>query len=98
MATPERAPRYPGPSPAARERLNRLLLCLLDNGPLTIREAIGQLSEPMGRSDADSACRRLRGSGACEWATRHSDGRTVMKLTVHGERLAQQLVEQGEGY
>lgn len=82
-----------GPSRAAVNRLERIQLALYDHGAMGVRQIIGSLSEPMSRNDADSAIRRLRGSGCVE---RQRNG--LFHLTVHGARSAERLIAEGKGY
>lgn len=86
-----------GPSPEAIERLNRILLCILDlDFSPTIQEIRAHLSEPMGRRDIDSALRRLRGAAQIEPVPDCHP--TRWQVTTHGDKIARSLVELGAGY
>ena len=83
-----------GPSPEAIERLDAVLLCLVDAGvPLRVRPIIDRLSEPMSRADCDSALKRLRGSRMVEVAEPGS-----YQATAFGRTVAQKRIMDGKGY
>lgn len=87
---------HTGPSAAAIRRLNRVLLCILDNPNVTPSEVKRQLSDPMSRKDLDSAFRRLMGAEQIE---RVPDVQPVRwRVTLKGERIAHRLIHQGERY
>lgn len=84
-------------SVAALARLDRIHLAMFDApSPRTVRELIYSLSEPMNRNDAESAIRRLRGSGMAVPVPSTSPRR--WRLTLHGEREAEAKVARGLGY
>jgi hypothetical protein len=86
-----------GPSPEAIQRLNRVLLCILDlDSSPTIQEIRARLSEPMGRRDIDSALRRLRGAQQIEPVPDCHP--TRWRVTGHGRRIADGLIQMGGGY
>lgn len=85
-----------GPSPAAIRRLNRVLLCILDNPDLTPSEVKRELSDQMSRKDLDSAFRRLMGAEQIERVPDVSPVR--WRVTARGERIAQRLIDEGERY
>jgi hypothetical protein len=91
-----------GPSGAAKRRMNRVLLCLVDHcaedpdASLTISAIKGLLSDPMSRADADSAIRRLTGAEQIE---RIPDSHpAAYRPSERGQQMAVKLILRGERY
>lgn len=86
-----------GPSPAAIERLDRVLLVLWDAGePLTTRQVLDRLSEPMSRNDGDAALRRLLGAEMIAPVVGSHPAR--WSVTNRGHNHGIKLVQRGDGY
>lgn len=97
MVNPHPLDAHTGPSHAAKLRMNRVLLCLLDRDEsLPVRDIKAALSEPMTRMDCDSAIRRLLGAQQIERVPGSAPAQ--YRVTPRGRDIGVRLVQRGERY